>query len=112
VTFELTNVPFITGINPNKQERNKRFRIFGVNFGPTMTTGEVHIGSRKQYNTDPFGKGKIQPAHRIKLWSNTKIAVKMRVPPTWAGTTRRVWVVKDGASGPEVSNHKKLVILP
>ncbi|MHC4517877.1 MAG: IPT/TIG domain-containing protein, partial [Planctomycetota bacterium] len=108
VTFELTNDPYINQLNPKNVERNRRFRIFGINFGPTQTDGEVHVGSQKQYNTDPFGKGKVQPASRIKLWSNTKIAVRLRVPPAWAGKARRVWVVKDGVA----SNHRKLNILP
>jgi hypothetical protein len=108
VTFELTNAPYINKLKPKSVERNRRFRIFGVNFGPTQTTGEVHIGSQVQWNTDPINKGRIQPAHRIKLWSNTKIAVKIRVPPAWAGTNKRVWVVKDGVA----SNTRKLTILP
>jgi hypothetical protein len=108
ITYELTNEPYINQLNPKSVERNRRFRIFGMNFGPTQTSGEVHVGTLKQFNTDPIGKGKVQPASRIKLWSNTKIAVRLRVPPSWAGKARRVWVVKDDM----VSNSRKLTILP
>jgi hypothetical protein len=108
VTFELTNEPYIRALNPVKASKasRTRVRVLGGNFGPTQTTGEVRVGSRNQYNTDPLNKGKLQT--RIKLWSSTKIAFRLRVNINWVGKPRYVWVVKDG----QVSNKTRLEILP
>ena len=68
-------------------------------------SGEVRIGKKKHYNTDPFTLGKVQ---RIKSWSNTIIKVRVKVRQAWEGKTRHVWVVKNGM----VSNRKRVTILP
>jgi hypothetical protein len=108
VTFELTNEPYIRALNPveGSQALRTRVRVLGGNFGPTQTGGEVRVGTRAQYNSDPFNKGKLQT--RIKLWSSTKIAFRLKVPATWAGKRRYVWVIKDG----QVSNKRPLDIRP
>ncbi len=105
VTFELTNEPLIRANNPKQASATTRVRVLGLNFGPTQTTGEVRVGTRAQYNSDPFNKGKLQ--NRIKMWSSTKIAFRLKVPATWSGKRRFVWVIKDGV----VSNRRPLDIL-
>jgi len=104
--FELTNVPSISGVNPKAFIKGDRIKIIGVNFGPTQTDGEVYIGKKGQYNDGSPTGGKLQT--RIKMWSNTKIKVKVAAPAAWSGKNRYVWVVKDGV----VSNAKKIQILP
>jgi len=106
LTFELTNDPEITGVNPKAFIKGDRIKILGVNFGPTQTTGEVYIGKKSQYNDGAPTGGKLQT--RIKMWSSTKIKVKVQAPAAWSGKNRYVWVVKDG----KVSNAKKISILP
>jgi hypothetical protein len=117
VYFELTNDPWVTGVNPNAFVTGDRVKIIGLNFGPTQTTGDVYMGTKSQYNpTNCYGKdcfggsptgGKLQS--NIKFWSSTKIKVKIRFSQTqWAGKKRYVWVVKGGM----VSNAKKVTILP
>jgi hypothetical protein len=105
VTFELTNEPLIRANNPKQASVTTRVRVLGLNFGPTQTTGEVRVGTRAQYNSDPFNKGRLQT--RIKMWSSTKIAFRLKVPATWSGKRRFVWVIKDGA----VSNRRPLDVL-
>jgi hypothetical protein len=109
--FELTDDPFITGLNHKQLAKapTSRLRIIGANFGPTQLPGdEVRLGSLKAYNADPFNKGKVFSV--VKKWSNTKIVVKFfrGVPNAWKGKNKKVWVVKDGVA----SNAKKMTILP
>ncbi len=110
VTFELTNQPYINQLNPKQVSKFRRLRVIGINFGPTQTTGQVHVGTGNHYNLmlgDPATpKGKIQD--KVKLWSNTKVVVNLRVRNSWKGTKKQVWVVKDGM----VSNKRRLTILP
>jgi hypothetical protein len=110
VTFELENTPYINQINPKQVSKFRRLRIIGQNFGPTQTTGTVHVGTANHYNlmvgAPAVAKGKIQD--KVKLWSNTKVTVNFRVRDSWKGTNKNVWVVKDGM----VSNKRKVVILP
>jgi hypothetical protein len=107
LTFELTNEPMITGVNPKAFVKGDRVKIIGVNFGPTQTDGEVYIGRKGQYNDGSPTGGKLQT--RIKMWSSTKIKIKARFNQTkWGGSHKYVWVVKDGM----VSNAKKIEILP
>jgi hypothetical protein len=105
VTFELTNEPAITRLRPQQQAKGSRLRILGVNFGDNQGAGEIHIGTRKQYNTDPFTKGLIM--NRVRVWSDNKVAVRLKAKDAWQGTTKYIWVVKDGM----VSNYKKVEIL-
>jgi hypothetical protein len=108
--FELTDDPFITGLNPKSLAKSptSRLRVLGVNFGLQLAGDEVRLGSLRAYNTDPFNKGKVFSV--VKKWSNTKIVVKFfrGVPNAWKGSNKKVWVVKDGVA----SNAKKITILP
>jgi hypothetical protein len=102
--FELIDQPYIDKRRPRQVERKKRLRLFGENFGPYQMSGEVRIGTRKAYNTDPLGGGKLQ---KVMSWSNTLVKVKVKTPQKWEGKTRFVWVVKNGL----VSNKKRVTIL-
>jgi hypothetical protein len=110
LVFELTNDPFITGLNPKALTKNRRSRlkVLGVNFGLQQAGDEVRLGRLSHYNGDPLNNGKVFAV--IKTWSNTKIKVKFfkGVPNAWKGTKKFVWVVKDGVA----SNAKKVTILP
>jgi hypothetical protein len=105
LSFQLTNEPSITRLRPSQQAKGSRIRILGVNFGDNQGASEIHIGTRKQYNTDPFTKGLIM--NRVRLWSDDKVAVRLKAKDAWQGTTKYIWVVKDGM----VSNFKKVEIL-
>jgi hypothetical protein len=116
VYFELTNAPWLTGVNPADFAKGDRVKVIGLNFGTTQTDGQVFIGSKAQYNPavcygkDCYGGvptgGKLQDG--VKAWSSTAAKVKVKAPAGWVGKTRYVWVVKDG----KVSNAKKVKILP
>jgi hypothetical protein len=116
-SFELTDGPFIAKVKPVGGIRaGEAFRIIGVNFGDLQTTGEVYIGSQKQYNPRScLGKdcydgaptgGKLQTI--VKEWSDSKLKVKARFNQSkWVGKKQYVWVVNDGV----VSNAKKVSIV-
>ena len=104
-TFELTDEPGITALKPNQRAKGSRIRILGVNFGDNQGASEIRIGTRKQYNTDPFTKGLAM--NRVRVWSDNKVAVRLKAKDSWQGTTKYIWVVKDGM----VSNYKKVEIL-
>jgi hypothetical protein len=108
VYFELTNDPYITGVNPKEYTKGDRVKVIGLNFGPTANdNGFVFIGSKNQYLGDcidcecygnhcfrynaeadwdvlvpPSGTGgKLQdPVKKVKMWSSTKIKVKATPP--------------------------------
>jgi hypothetical protein len=103
--FELTNEPGITALKPNQRAKGSRIRILGVNFGDNQATSEIRIGTRKQYNTDPYTKGLVMS--RVRLWSDNKVAARLKAKDAWQGTSKYIWVVKDGM----VSNYKKVEIL-
>jgi hypothetical protein len=103
--FELTDGPGITALKPKQQAKGSRLRVLGVNFGDIQGTSEIRIGKRKQYNADPFTKGLVM--NRVRLWSDNKVVVRLRAKDAWQGTSKFVWVVKDG----KASNFKKVEIL-
>jgi hypothetical protein len=105
LSFQLTNQPGITALKPNQRAKGSRLRILGVNFGDNQATSEIRIGTRKQYNTGPFTKGLVM--NTVRLWSDNKIVVRLKAKDAWQGTTKYIWVVKDGM----VSNFKKVEIL-
>jgi hypothetical protein len=110
--FELTGLPVIFRLNPDKIDRGSRLKIAGQNFGPYQTDGVIKVGRKAQYNPDlcrgktcykddptllPIG-GKIQDKN--VFWSNTLLKVKFKVPTKWQGKNRFVWVEKDGKASP------------
>jgi hypothetical protein len=103
--FQLTDGPGIRALKPNQGAKGSRLRILGVNFGDIQGTSEIRIGKRKQYNADPLAKGLVM--NRVKLWSDNKVVVRLRAKDAWQGTSKFVWVVRDGM----VSNFKKVEIL-
>jgi len=104
--FNLNDDMMIYGINPKQIERKKILRVIGINFGPTQGGTEVRIGTKNQAKNLDYGKGRLLST--IKLWSSTKIKVKITVPLAWEGSNRFVWVEQPGTFK---SNFKKLVIL-
>jgi hypothetical protein len=105
ITYELTNDPGITGVNPKALVvAGDVIKIIGINFGPTQNgNGFVYTGSNNQYNLDT---GKLQ--NKIKMWSSTKIKIKVKAPAAYLGKKKNVWVVKDGMK----SNAKKIQFKP
>lgn len=100
--------PVIDKIRPRSRERGKNIRIIGYNFGETQGDGEVRIGKRKHYNDPALGMGKH--LHRVRLWSPTKIKVRLSkrvVRKKWEGTRKYVWIEKDCKK----SNYKRVTIL-
>lgn len=102
IVYDLTNDPMITRIIPRAQEPKKRIVIRGYNFGPSQGGSTVNIG-RKVFDSS---------SSRIKLWSNTKIRV--RIPNyrcDWfkgeESRKRRVWVTVGGVP----SNKKTLTVI-
>jgi hypothetical protein len=100
--FTLTDAPVISAIRPDPQEPGKVIRIKGYNFGDTQGASVVHVGNRVYDSTSP----------KIKLWSDTKIRIRLRnYPCTWFNgrDVRRVktWVTVGGTD----SNKKKLKVL-
>lgn len=106
--FNITEDPYINRNNPTAIERNKRLKIYGVNFGGLGPNCEVHLGKESQYDSDPLTQGMIMEGDDIKLWSNTLIKVKLKAKEKWEGTTKYVWVVTDAL---DVSNKSELEIL-
>jgi hypothetical protein len=116
VYYELTNEPWLTGVNPKQFIKGDRVKVIGLNFGTQQTTGQVFIGSKAQYNASggcyfdscfdgsPTG-GKLQD--NVKFWSSTKIKIKAKVLSGWSGKTKYIWVTKNGS----ISNAKKCKIL-
>ena len=105
--FELTDGPGIRALKPNQGAKGSRLRILGVNFGDSQGASEIRIGTWRQYNTGPFTKGLVMNMNRVRLWSDNKVAVRLKAKVAWQGTTKYIWVVKDGM----VSNFKKVEIL-
>jgi len=96
--------PYISQkIKPRPCERGQIVRIVGYNFGDTQGDSVVHIGPKKVYG----------PGHRkIKLWTDTKIKIKVPNYPCskWEGRDiylRKVWVTVNGVN----SNKKRIRIL-
>jgi hypothetical protein len=100
--YELTNDPGITGVNPKAVVAGDIVKIVGANFGPTQTTGQVFTGTLAQYTAD---NGKLQ--NRVRMWSDTKIKIKVSAPAAYSGKTKYIWVVKAGVK----SNAVKLKFL-
>jgi hypothetical protein len=93
LVYTLTDDMNIFKLKPKAAPSLTVIKIFGVNFGSVQTNAEVRIGTKSQYNNSPFTKGKVQ--NRIRLWSNTKIKFKLKVPATWDDTKKRyVWIVR------------------
>jgi hypothetical protein len=73
-------------------------KIIGSNFGPQQQPGdEVRLGKMFMYEdycsgTDP-NAGKLLP---VKMWSATKIKVKLKAKEDWEGKTLYIWVSKGG----------------
>jgi hypothetical protein len=105
LSFQLTDEPGITALKPNQRAKGSRIRVLGVNFGDSQGASEIRIGTRKQYKTGPFTKGLVM--NRVRLWSDNKIVVRLKAKDSWQGTTKYIWIVKDGM----VSNYKKVEIL-
>jgi hypothetical protein len=92
--------PFIAKVKSVSGIRgDESFQIIGVNFGDFQTTGEVYIGSKKQYNPKTcFGKdcyggvptgGTLQA--RVKKWADIKVKVKAKFNETkWGGEKKYV----------------------
>jgi hypothetical protein len=98
VYFELTADPVIYRLNPDSIDSGNRLKVLGLNFGPYQTTGEVRVGKKAQALSALPAQGKLLT---VTAWSNTQLKVKFKSP---AGTTRYVWVEKDGVK----SNFKKI----
>jgi hypothetical protein len=100
VMFELTADPVIYRLNPDHIDSGSRVKVFGLNFGPFQTTGELRVGKKSQANNPALGQGKVL---KVTSWSNTLIKAKFKAP---SGTTRFIWVEKDGVK----SNFKKIKV--
>jgi hypothetical protein len=103
--FKLTDEPGITALKPRQRAKGSRVRILGVNFGDNQGASEIRIGTRKQYNTNPFTKGLVM--NRVRQWGDNKIVARVRARDAWQGTTKYIWIVKDGVA----SNYRKVEIL-
>jgi hypothetical protein len=114
--FELTNEPWISGVNPKKFAKGNRVSIIGENFGVEQGSGLVYIGKKNAYNETEGcyfgycfggtgGGGKLQD--NIKMWSNTKIKIKVKAPASYKNTAKYVWVEKNGF----VSNARRINFL-
>ena len=103
--FELNEDLYVKRLNAQSLQRDGKLKIVGFNFGTTQDDGEVRIGKSKQYYNSALGQGRL--LEKVKAWSDTKIAVKLKVPARWEGQTRYVWIEKDGKK----SNFKGLKIL-
>lgn len=103
--FVLTDAPYILKLGAKSLASGGRLKITGVNFGSTQEDGEVRVGSRADAESLVLRLGKSLDV--VKGWSDSKIAVKLKVPAKWQGKTRFVWVEKNGKK----SNAKRLEIL-
>jgi hypothetical protein len=120
-TFDQTSNPYIYKLSPRKIElscktpkESNKVKIYGDMLGTGANGAEIHIGSKKQYNTDPVGKGKIftLDSPKVILWSNTLIKLRMPYGPCkWEGKTKYVWIVNDPGGSPYVTNKIALKIL-
>jgi hypothetical protein len=103
--FMLTDEPYIRKLRNRSIERGRRLRIVGFNFGHTQDGSEVRIGIKKQYESPSLGTGRL--LRRIKVWTDTKVVVRLTVPEDWEGRRRYIWLEKGGKK----SNFKRLRIL-
>jgi len=100
--------PFIEELNRRTRLRGQGVKMIGINFGEEVGNSEVRIGKRRHYEDQALGRGKH--LHKVKWWTPTKVKVvlsKGAVPEKWEGTSKYVWIEKDG----EKSNCKKVTIL-
>jgi len=83
--------PYIESIKGPSREPGTKIAIKGQNFGPSQGSSTLHIGNKTLDATSP----------RIKLWSDTKIKVKLpKYQCEWfKGKERRgrkIWVTVEG----------------
>lgn len=98
VFFELTNEPFLNKLNPRSVvyaavAPYPLVKIYGLNFGPAQEDGVVRIGRYADAVNPALGLGKLLS---VRNWSNDFIKVKVKVPVTWKGTKKYIWVEKAG----------------
>jgi hypothetical protein len=105
VYFALTDEPYIRKLRDRSIERGRKLRIVGFNFGPTQDGSEVRIGTKNKYENPSLGQGRL--LRRIRLWTDTKVVLRLTVPKKWEGRTRYIWLEKGGTK----SNAKRLRIL-
>jgi hypothetical protein len=96
ILYELTNDPSVFKTNPKSGVVKKDIvKIIGANFGPTQTTGQVYTGTMGQHDDASLTKGKLQD--NVRMWSDTMIKIKIKVPASYTpNKTRYLWVVKGG----------------
>ena len=92
----------ITKLKPRRSEPGEAIRIKGYGFGDTQGDSVVHIGKKTFDSSSP----------RIRLWSDTKIRIKVpKYTCEWFKgqdyRKRKVWVTVDGID----SNVKRLKVL-
>jgi hypothetical protein len=104
--FELTDAPYIGKLNAREVMPGSRLRIRGFNFGDAPDGAQVRIGSKAEAVSTELGQGEF--LDRVKFWSDSRIAVKLKVAKKYEGKRRFVWVEKDGKK----SNYKRVNILP
>jgi len=104
--FELVDGPYILRLDPNTIERGRRLKIIGIGFGPLHVDGDVRIGGKAQAGDPALGKGKLLDV--IRVWNETKIVVKLKIPQKYENTDKYIWVERGGKK----SNYKKLKVLP
>jgi len=90
--FELIYPPVINILNHDGIDNSSLIKIFGHNFGPSQTDGEVRIGSESQAQNAAPGKGLL--LGDVLAWSNTLIEIYVNVPEWAEGGTWFVWVEK------------------
>jgi len=100
--FTHVGVPYIDKLNTRKCKPGEKIRIAGYGFGEIQVDSAVHIGKRT-YDSS---------SDRIKLWSDTKICIKIpNHKCEWFkgqdDRRRKVWVTVDGAD----SNKKRLKVM-
>ncbi len=100
---EEVSAPVIDKVKPRPCEPKQKIRIMGFGFGDTQGDSVIHIGKKAFDSSSP----------RIKLWTDTKIKVRIRdYPCKWFGAkesrNRRVSVTVAG----EDSNRKKFKVVP
>ena len=100
--FTHVGVPYIDKLNTRKCKPGEKIRIAGYGFGEIQVDSAVHIGKRTYDSSSA----------RIKLWSDTKIRIKIpNYKCEWFKDQdyrrRKVWVTVDGAD----SNKKKLKVM-
>jgi hypothetical protein len=100
--FMYLSAPRIDRLRPRKCEPGEKIRIIGYGFGETQGDSVIHIGKRTFDSSSP----------RIKLWSHTKIRIKVPYYRCeWFNgrdyRRRKVWVTVDGLD----SNKKRLKVM-